>query len=47
MAQLKTLEGENKVLLDRWMSQKEKEANQMNEANLFVETYLLSNQPVL
>jgi autophagy-related protein 16 len=38
------LEAENKLLLDRWIAQKEKEATQLNEANAFVESALRTKE---
>jgi autophagy-related protein 16-1 len=40
----KELEAENRILLERWISLKEKEASQMNEANAFVESALRTKE---
>lgn len=41
------LEGDNKVLLDRWILLKEEEISKMNEANDFVTTALKSKETVV
>jgi autophagy-related protein 16 len=44
MARQRELEAENKLLVDRWIAEKEKEANQLNEANAFVESALRTKE---